>query len=142
MSTSTSQPGGVARSRVPQGYAKDFYAWCGKHELRFQRCGDCGAWRHPPRPMCGQCHSMKWAWAPTRGLGKVYCWTVVHQALDPAFADAVPYAAVIVEVDEGPRLATWVTGIAPEQLRIGMPVEVWFDKMNDEVALPKFRPRS
>jgi len=69
----------------------------------------------------------------------VYCWTTVHQALDPAFAEDVPYAAVVVELAEGPRLATWVTGIAPDELRVGLPVEVWFDHISDEVTLPKFK---
>ncbi len=128
--------------RMPllRGYTKDFYAWCRRHELRFQRCQDCATWRHPPRPMCGTCHSMRWEWAPTRGRGTVYSWTTVYQALDPAFADDVPYVVAIVELAEGPRLATWVTGVAPEQLRTGMPVEVWFDDLAEEVALPKFKP--
>ena len=64
----------------------------------------------------------------------------MYQALDPAFANDVPYNVAIVGLDEGPRLATWVTGLAPEQVKIGMPVEVWFDNISEEVALPKFRP--
>ncbi|HLW72129.1 MAG TPA: OB-fold domain-containing protein [Candidatus Binataceae bacterium] len=128
------------RSVLLRGNAKEFYEWCRKRELRFQRCQDCGVWRHPPRPMCGSCHSMRREWAPTLGKGKVYCWTVVHQALDPAFANEVPYAAAIVELDEGPRLATWITGLPPDRLTVGMPVEVWFDDLDDQVALPKFRP--
>jgi len=66
----------------------------------------------------------------------------VYQALDPAFANEVPYAAVVVELDEGPRLATWVTGIGPDELRVGLPVEVWFDDVSDEVTLPKFTPEA
>ncbi|MGE0822928.1 MAG: Zn-ribbon domain-containing OB-fold protein [Candidatus Binatia bacterium] len=128
-----------ARLPILHGYTKEFYDWCQKGELRFQRCQRCSTWRHPPRPMCGSCHSLDWEWAPTKGKGKVYSWTTVHQALDPAFATAVPYAAVIVELDEGPRLATWVTDISPDELRIGMPVEVWFDQVSDEVTLPKFK---
>ena len=126
--------------RALQGYAKDFYAWCRKHELRFQRCQDCATWRHPPRPMCGNCHSMRWEWGVTRGRGTVYSWTTVYQALDPAFANDVPYNVAIVGLDEGPRLATWITGLAPEQMRLGIPVEVWFDDISEEVALPKFKP--
>jgi len=132
----------VRRVPVLQGYTKEFYDWCHKRELRFQRCQSCGAWRHPPRPMCGSCHSLQWEWAPTRGKGKVYCWTTVHQPLDPAFAAEVPYAAAVVELDEGPRLATWVTGIPPDQLRVGMLVELWFEDVSDEVTLPKFKPES
>jgi uncharacterized OB-fold protein len=127
--------------RLPllQGYTKEFYESCRRHELRFQRCR-CGVWRHPPRPLCSSCHSSQWQWDAVKGRGTVYCWTTVYQPLDPAFASEVPYAAVIVELDEGPRLATWVTGIPPDQLRVGMPVELWFDDLNQEVALPKFKP--
>jgi len=91
--------------------------------------------------MCTGCHSLEWAWAPTKGIGTVYCWTTVYQALDPAFAEDVPYAAVVVELDEGPRLTTWVTGVVPDELQVGMPVEVWFDTVSDDVTLPKFRPQ-
>jgi uncharacterized OB-fold protein len=131
----------IAR-RLPtlQGYTKEFYGWCRRGELRFQRCRQCGAWRHPPRPLCPTCQSPEWEWGLTGGRGKVYCWTVVERALDLAFAADVPYAAVIVELDEGPRLATWVTTIAPDGLRVGMPVEVWFDDIDEDVALPKFKP--
>jgi uncharacterized OB-fold protein len=129
------------RSPLLRGYAKEFYDWCHKRELRFQRCQNCGVWRHPPRPMCGSCHSMRAEWALTKGQGRVYCWTVIYQALDSAFANDVPYAAAIVELDEGPRLATWVTGLPPDQLEVGMGVEVWFDEINELVALPKFRPQ-
>jgi uncharacterized OB-fold protein len=130
------------RLPVLAGYSQEFYEWCHKRELRFQRCESCGAWRHPPRPMCASCHSLQWEWAPTKGSGKVYCWTTVYQPLDPAFADDVPYAAVVVELDEGPRLTTWVTGISPDELRVGMPVELWFDDITNEVTLPKFKPKT
>lgn len=138
----TENPTQVVRLPVLRGYTKEFYDWCHKRELRFQRCQKCGVWRHPPRPMCTGCHSLQWEWAPTKGKGKVYCWTTVYQALDPAFAESVPYAAVVVELDEGPRLTTWVTGIEPDELRIGMPVELWFDDISDEVTLPKFKPET
>ena len=62
----------AAKPKRPlQGYAKDFYAWCRKHELRFQRCTDCATRRHPPRPMCGNCHLMRWEWGVTRGRGTI-----------------------------------------------------------------------
>ncbi len=126
----TESPTPIVRLPVLQGYTKEFYDWCHQRELRFQRCRSCGAWRHPPE------------WALTKGKGKVYCWTTVYQALDPAFAEAVPYAAVVVELDEGPRLATWVTGIPPDELRVGMSVELWFEDITDEVTLPKFKPET
>jgi uncharacterized OB-fold protein len=50
----------------------------------------------------------------------------------------------IVELDEGPRLMTNLVGIEtdPARLRIGMPVEVVFEDLSAEIALPRFRPAS
>jgi uncharacterized OB-fold protein len=128
-------------SRLPSDglYHKDFYAWCRRHELRFQRCTGCGTWRHVPRPMCAECQSTEWEWARVAGTGRIHCWTVVHRALNKAFADDVPYAPVIVELDEGPRIPSWVD-MPIEALKVGARVEVWFDDVNDDVALPKFKP--
>ncbi|RYG08995.1 MAG: hypothetical protein EON92_15515 [Burkholderiales bacterium] len=125
---------------VLEGYAKVFYGFCQQHDLRFQRCSQCGTWRHPPRPMCNQCHSVETEWAQVRGLGTVHCWTVPMTSIGGAFASDIPYVAAIVELDEGPRMATWVTGIAPGDLRNGLRVTVWFDQVTPSVTLAKFNP--
>jgi uncharacterized OB-fold protein len=122
-----------------EGMAKEFYGWCKQHELRFQRCRDCGAWRHVPREICPQCGSWNWEWAKSSGRGKVFTWTVVARALHPAFQQNVPYAPAVVEMDEGVRLLSELVDCAPDQLAIGMPVEVLFDDVTSEVTLPKFR---
>lgn len=122
-----------------EGFAKEFYDWCKRHELRFQRCADCGAWRHVPREMCAECSSWKWEWAKSSGHGKVFTWTVVARALHPAFQHDTPYAPVVVEMDEGVRLLSAVTDCTPDQLQIGMAVEVTFDDVTPEITLPRFR---
>ncbi|MFI5398866.1 MAG: Zn-ribbon domain-containing OB-fold protein [Candidatus Binatia bacterium] len=122
-----------------EGFAKEFYDWCKRRELRFQRCTDCGAWRHVPREMCAECGSWKWEWAKSSGRGKVFTWTVVARALHPAFQHDTPYAPVVVEMDEGVRLLSAVTDCTPDQLQIGMPVEVTFDDVTPEITLPRFR---
>ena len=125
----------------PDGLTAEFYAHLAAGELRLQRCDGCGAWRHPPRVMCGRCGSESWGWTPTSGRGVVYTWTVTHQALVPPFADDVPYAVVVVELDEGPRLVTAVRGIANDALRLGLPVEVRVVHVSDAVGLHYFVPR-
>lgn len=124
---------------VMEELTKEFYDWCKQGELRFQRCTNCGAWRHIPWPMCRHCHSFEWEWARSSGRGTVYTFTIVYQALHKAFVEDVPFAGVIIELAEGPRIVSWVTDIPPDQLAIGTPVEVWFDDVTPEVALPKFR---
>jgi uncharacterized OB-fold protein len=65
---------------------------------------------------------------------------VMHQVYHPAFAAEVPYAVVVVELDEGPRLTTNLVGCSPSEIRVDMPVEVTFEDRSAEVSLPVFRP--
>jgi uncharacterized OB-fold protein len=122
-----------------QGLTREFYDWCGKGELRFQRCASCRAWRHVPREMCPRCGSFDWGWAPSTGHGTVYSWTTIERPMHPAFADAVPYAVVVIEMDEGVRLASRVVDRDPRELSVGLTVTVVFDQVGDGVTLPVFR---
>jgi uncharacterized OB-fold protein len=124
---------------VLEGYSEDFYRFCKRGELRFQRCSDCRAWRHVPREICAECHSWNWEWVKSSGRGEVFSYTIVARALHPAFADSVPYAPTIVEMEEGVRLLTSVVDVAPDELEIGMPVEVEFEAVSEEISLPVFR---
>jgi uncharacterized OB-fold protein len=89
--------------------------------------------------MCAQCGSWEWEWAKSSGCGKLFTWTVVTLAMYPAFADEVPYAVTLIEMEEGPRIVSRIVDVAPEDLCMGMPVEVFFEAVTDEVTLPKFR---
>jgi uncharacterized protein len=122
-----------------RGMAGEFYDYCKKHELRFQHCTNCGTWRHVPRDMCAKCGSFVWEWAKSSGKGKLFSWTTAMQPMLPQFADLVPYSPVVIEMDEGVRLVSWLTNVPPEELRLGLPVEVVFDDVTPEVTLPKFR---
>ena len=125
-----------------EGFAKDFYEGCQRGELLFQCCGGCGAWRHVPRELCAQCGSWEWTWKASSGRGRVFTWTVVTRPLHPAFAEDVPLAAVVVELEEGVRLLTHVVNCPPDELEMEMPVEVVFEAITPEVTLPKFRRAS
>ena len=121
------------------GLTGQFYDWCRRRELRFQRCTRCQTWRHVPREMCAACGSWEWEWAQSSGRGRVFTWTLVARAMHPAFQHDTPYAAVVIEMEEGVRLVSHVIDCAPDELEIGMPVEVDFDDVTPEVTLPKFR---
>jgi hypothetical protein len=117
----------------------EFYEYCKKHELRFQKCFDCGAWRHMPRECCEECGSFNWNWKPSTGRGTLFSWTIIHRALHPSYVDEVPYAVVIVEMEEGVRLVTRLDGISHDELKLGIPLEVFFEDVTPEVALHRFR---
>lgn len=122
-----------------EGLTKAFYDFCAQGELRFQRCTDCGAWRHVPREICAECSSFNWEWAQSSGQGTVYTWTVVERALHPAFGSSAPYAPVVVELEGGVRLLTQLSDVPPSELKIGMPVTVDFKAVTPEVTLPYFK---
>ncbi len=121
------------------GLTREFYDWCKRRELRFQRCSDCRSWRHVPREMCAACGSWNWEWARSSGRGTVFTWTVVARALHPAFQHTVPYAPVVIGMEAGVRLISEIVDCAPDRLEIGMRVEVIFDDVTADITLPKFR---
>ena len=121
-----------------EGLTKEFYGWCSKHQLRFQRCSDCDAWRHVPREMCAECGSSQWEWAASSGRGTVFTWTVAVRPMHPAFPADVPCAPVVIEMEEGVRLVSEVVDCPPEELEIGMAVEVRYHDVTPDLALPKF----
>ena len=109
-------------------------------ELRIQRCTKCSALRHPPGPACPECGSLDWDTVAASGRGTIYSYVVPHYPPVPMFE--YPYIVVLVELEEGVRFVSNVVDVAPEAVEIGMPVEVVFTKVDDELTLPLFRPRS
>ncbi len=116
---------------------------CAAHRLVVQRCTACGATRHPPGPVCPRCRVTTAEWAELPGTGTVYTFTVVRQAFLPSLAQTVPYVVAAVEPDGGggARMVSNVVGCDPEEVSVGMEVEVVWEDMGPELALPRFRPR-
>lgn len=127
---------------VMEGLAGEFYGWCKEEDLHFQKCTSCDTFRHVPREMCAECNSFEWEWARSTGRGTVYTWVVVNRALHPAFSRDAPYADVVVEMEEGVRLLSTVVDCPPEELEIGMPVELTYDPVTEDITLPRFKRRS
>lgn len=106
-------------------------------ELRFLRCDDCGAWIHPPGPVCPSCLSRDLSVAASSGSATVVSYTVNHKPWNPTMPDR--YVVAFVETDEGVRLLTNVVGCDPDDVHIGQRVEVRFEQ-HDEVWIPLFAP--
>jgi len=133
--------GGAPRAvPSPVGLAAEWYAHLARGELRFQRCAGCDRWRHPPRHLCAKCGSDAWEWAAASGRGILFSWTVTHQAMHPAFTGALPYAIVVVELDEGVRVVSGVRGIEPADLRLELPLQAEVEPVDDAIGLVYFRP--
>ena len=120
-----------------------YWQGCKQHELWLRACRDCGPYFYP-RDLCPKCGRRDVEWRQMSGRGTLYTYAIVHRAPMPGFRGDVPFITAIVELEEGPRMMTNLIGIEPdpERIKVGMPVEVSFEDITDEISLPKFRPQS
>jgi hypothetical protein len=123
----------------PTALSRPHWDGCREGVLRVQRCRDCGHFVFIPQPLCTRCQANALDWVTSTGRGTVYSHTVVHRPPRPSFA--VPYVVAIVELEEGWHMLSNLVECRPEDVRIGMPVEVAFREMSDAITLPYFRPR-
>lgn len=119
-----------------------FWEACARHELYVQRCEACGTLRVPPRGICPQCLSSQTEYVRASGRGTVYTFTVTYQNQSAGFRDELPYVMAYVELEEGLRILTNIVGTPPDEVTIGMPVEVVFEDIDEGLALPKFQRMS
>jgi uncharacterized protein len=126
---------------TPRGEEKLFYDRLREHELVYQRCAGCSEPVFPLRTVCPHCASEDLGLEVSPRRGTLYSFTTQHRAAHPHFADSVPYSLGLVDLDEGFRVFASVDGIAPDELAVGMPVELAFDRIDDELTLLRIRPR-
>jgi len=134
----------TAKKPVPVASPESELFWkaAKEHRLLIPRCHSCQKFWFPPSRLCPHCLSDDTGWEAVSGRGKIYSFVVFHRVYHPGFAGEVPYVVAIVELDEGPRMLTNVVGVPIDQVRCNMPVEVVFDDVSSEVAVPKFTPQS
>jgi uncharacterized OB-fold protein len=109
-------------------------------ELRVQRCDDCGLVRHPPGPRCPSCGNMAAGYVSAAGTGEVYSYVVHHHP--PVPGKKLPMVIALVQLPEGVRMVGELVGVAPDQVRIGLPVRVEFARIDDDLTLPAWRAMS
>jgi len=112
------------------------------HRLSLPRCLDCGKFHSYPRSLCPHCSSANLEWAECSGRGFIYTFTEVFRAPSKAFAAEVPYVIAVVELEEGPHLMTRLLTRDNKSVRIGQPVAVAFEDLDDEISLPVFKVTS
>ena len=118
--------------------SKFFWDGITARRLLIQRCGGCKKLRHPPRPMCPNCNSLEWDTIESSGRGQVYSFAMPKFPEYPWFE--YPYIVALIELEEGTRLVSNLCEIAPDDVRMGMPVELFFAEFDEGLVLPQFRP--
>ncbi len=126
---------------VPNQWTKPFWDAAQRNTLELQRCQTCKHFQHPPYATCLKCMSIDLKFEAVRGAGTIYAYTIMYHTGDKRFASVVPYASIIVELDDAPGalLAANLMGSPYTEAKVGRRVEVIFEPLNDEITLPQFR---
>lgn len=126
--------------RLPVPTPETMHFWDGarEHKLLLQRCEACEKAYFPPRPHCPQCGSRRVAVFEASGRASLYSYTIDHINL----RDGGPVAVAVAELEEGVRMMCNLLEVeqTPEALQLDMPLQVVFQKINDEITLPQFKP--
>ena len=115
-----------------------FWDACNIKELRIQSCNECTNLQHPPAVRCLSCGSVSLDSVIATGKGTLHSWAIAHYPQVPAFD--YPLIVGLVELEEGVRLVSNVSNVEPEELEIGMPLEVDWLNVDNEFTLHQFKP--
>ena len=132
MTTTRSKP-------VPTPETKHFWDGTREHKLLLQQCESCSHTYFPPRPYCPRCSERKVKLVQASGRATLYSY-VISQRPAPGFEP--PFSIAVVTLAEGPRMMTNVIDCAqtPEALQLDMPLEVAWQRLDEDITLPLFRP--
>jgi len=124
--------------------AKPYWDGLKDEKLMLPKCGDCKKAFFYPRIACPHCHSRNIGWEQASGKGVLYSFEIAYRSLNPAFKIEPPYVLAMIELEEGPRIMSNLINIEadPAVVKIGAPVEVVFEKQNDDVTIALFQPAS
>lgn len=121
----------------PSALSSEFWKAAADHRLVLPCCNQTGKYFFPPERCVPGTDNTEWSYAESSGRGQVYTYSVVYRPVSPDF-DA-PYILAVIDIDEGVAMLTNVVDCPPEEMRVGMPVEVTFLDV-DGGSLPVFRP--
>lgn len=127
---------------TPRGEEQLYFQAAAEKRLVYQTCDTCQSVVFYLRDVCPHCGGESLQVRESAGVGTVYSYTVQHRASHPYFADKTPRTLALVDLDEGFRLLADLTGADETDVEVGLPVEVVFEELDDELTLPHFRPRT
>ncbi len=104
-----------------------FYRFISEGRLMAVKCNSCGKQTLPPRQICPECHSENLEWIQIGTEGRILTYTIIY--IPPkGFEDMAPYAYGIIELEGNIRLPGIIRDVDLDDLKVGMKVEVCFDR--------------
>jgi uncharacterized protein len=105
-----------------------FWEGLRQHEFRVPVCAECHQYNWVPYPACRTCYSERLVWTPVSGRATVWSFTAVHRG-PGAFGLDTPYIMCLGQLEEQPRpcnVLSILTAVDPDDVTIGMPIEVGY----------------
>ena len=124
----------------PSVESKPFWDAARDHRLVLQKCRACGRFWFPPSQRCMHCLSGEHDWTEVAGAGRVFSFVTYQRLYHKGWKTEIPYVVAVIELDEGPRLLSAITGCPVDKVACDMRVKVVFDDVAPETTLPKFAP--
>lgn len=125
---------------VTQPWSQEFWNGANQDKLLIQQCKKCGVKIFYPRKSCPECWSSDLEWSEASGKGKIYTYTETLRGVEEKFSGDLPFVLAYVDLEEGVRMMTRIVDCSPDDVEIGMDVEVVFEKVTEEFSLPFFKP--
>lgn len=94
-----------------------------RYRLQGSVCQNCGHFMFPTRLVCPKCKSRSLEKFTFSGKGKIFSFTTVYQTIEKYHGN-VPYLVALIDLQEGPRITAQLTDVDPQDVHIGMPVEM------------------
>lgn len=124
---------------TPDGDSVELWEGLKDGKLLLQKCADCGDIQYYRQEMCCNCLSDNVQSFEASGKGTIHSFSVVHRAPGPAFKADTPYAVLLVELEEGPRMISSLVDSDPNTIEMDMKVELVTEKLTDDISLPRFK---
>jgi len=123
---------------IPDGDSEVFWKALKTNKLLLQNCIDCGHIQYYQQAICRLCQSKNLEHLQASGRGTIHSYSVVYRAPSAAFKEDVPYAVLLVDLEEGPRMISKLVGNMIDQLDFDKAVRLKVVQVSDDVYLPCF----
>lgn len=122
---------------APSPVTAPYWQAATQNRLLLRYCPHCKSWHHPSKITCPSGHEL--LWRESAGRGSLISYTVVHYGLNAELREQTPYTITLTKLVEGPQLITSMPGVV-NTLKCGMAMQVTFERVSDDIALPRFVP--
>ncbi|MCS7126593.1 MAG: Zn-ribbon domain-containing OB-fold protein [Aigarchaeota archaeon] len=115
------------RIKVPRYWRhKDF-----RYRLNAWKCNHCGEVHFFKPLVCRRCRLREFNKVMLPETGKLIAYTIVRSP-PCGFEEQTPYIIGFIELEDGTRILSQITDCYPEELKLGMKVEVTFRRVRED----------